>query len=507
MSSQFWFRFVGAMAIAICLQSSTTAQIKSPERESSGINLREQLASDWSNAVITNTLLSPHEVKAIQFSPDGQLLAVVGASQIAIWNLQQGQIQRILPGHHATEVNMEIAPTAIAFSPDSRFIATGSWSQGLLSPDQAIIVRDITTGESVLGISESDGCRQVLFDESGEIIYGACGLGVTAWSVSEGKKLFNFAGSHPVEAIALSPDGQMMATVNASVFEGQEKEGDNQIQLWQLEAESATLVSTLDGLENDIANLEFTGDGKRLVSSSYDGKVQVWNWQQVNIERQTNNLYSNNGVFSISADSKIIAGSFHNNTMIDLRTGLPLINLHSIPPRKQSNIIAFSPQEQLFARVEKDSDSSNYLVKLWQVGNSQSETLPNHRDNYRSIPLAESWSNQEQSVLVANKAQKTLAIGQDIQVIALQGLGFNNIEDVPSDRLEIKQDYPQDNLATVTITQTKLEDDSVEGHRYLLEFAPYGDQREEKWQLIWAGEQFRCWSGRGHQDWGTNLCH
>ncbi|MEM7592785.1 MAG: hypothetical protein AAF383_14905, partial [Cyanobacteria bacterium P01_A01_bin.83] len=127
----------------------------------------------------------------------------------------------------------------------------------------------------------------------------------------------------------------------------------------------------------------------------------------------------------------------------------------------------------------------------------------------------EFWSNQEQSVLIANNDQKTLAIGQDIQAIALQGLGFNNIEEAHSeslrhrfaDRLEIKQDYPQDNLATVTITQTKLSDDSVEGHRYLLEFAPYDDHKEEKWQLIWAGEQFRCWSGQAHQDWGTDLCH
>ncbi|MEM7595583.1 MAG: hypothetical protein AAF383_29460, partial [Cyanobacteria bacterium P01_A01_bin.83] len=131
MGNQFWFKCVAAMAIAISMQSSTTAQIKSPETKGSlGINLREQLASDWSKAVITNTLESPYEVKAIQFSPDGQLLAVVGASQIAIWDLKQGQIQRILPGHYARSVNMEIAPTAIAFSPDSRFIATTSWSQG-----------------------------------------------------------------------------------------------------------------------------------------------------------------------------------------------------------------------------------------------------------------------------------------------------------------------------------------------------------------------------------------
>jgi hypothetical protein len=43
--------------------------------------------------------------------------------------------------------------------------------------------------------------------------------------------------------------------------------------------------------------------------------------------------------------------------------------------------------------------------------------------------------------------------------------------------------------------------------RYLIEFAPYGNAAAEQWQIIWAGEQFKCQSGRGHQDWGTDLCH
>ena len=73
--------------------------------------------------------------------------------------------------------------------------------------------------------------------------------------------------------------------------------------------------------------------------------------------------------------------------------------------------------------------------------------------------------------------------------------------------MEIKQELPQENLALVTITQTKLSDDSVEGYRYLLEFVPYGEEQEQKWQLVWAGEQWRCWQGRGQQNWGTDLCH
>lgn len=56
--------------------------------------------------------------------------------------------------------------------------------------------------------------------------------------------------------------------------------------------------------------------------------------------------------------------------------------------------------------------------------------------------------------------------------------------------------------ALVILTQTGLADDSVNGMRYRLEFVPEGDQ----WQLDWAGRQVRCQSGRGSEDWTTELC-
>ncbi|MEL6439196.1 MAG: hypothetical protein AAFQ80_08100 [Cyanobacteria bacterium J06621_8] len=498
-------------AIAFSWQSATLAETNQAARES----LREQLASEWSIAAIIHDLKAPFAIKGLKFSPDGQLLAVLGSSQIAIWQLNQGKILRILPGHQSRETNLEIAPTAIAFSPDSRFLATVTWSQGLFTPDWSILVREIATGKKVLELSKSEGCRQVLFDPSGEIIYAACATGVTAWSFPQGKQLFSFGMEDPVEAIALSPDGRVMATVNANLLENEPQE-QNPIQLWQLEAEKASLINTLAGHDNDIARLEFTADGEQLVSSSYDGKIKVWKWQEGTVNHQTSNLYSSNGVFSLSANSRIIAGNFHSETMIDLKTGLPLINQKTIPSLKESNLMAFSPQGQLFARVENSSIDGKSRIKLWQVGNeSLQQSLGNplsHRDNYREISLNKYWSNQEYSEVrksaINSETDKTGAIGQDLQAIALQGLNIEETEDLESpstgDRLEIETEFPQNNLALVTVTQSKLRDDSVEGHRYLLEFVPYG---EEQWQLIWAGEQFRCWQGRGQQNWATDLCH
>ena len=510
MSNQRFLKYFVAIGILCNLPWIVAAETKVDETQNSqsqNIDINRRLSSPWENATLTHTLESSVNINTIKFSPNGQSLASVGEGQITIWKVNSGQIQRILPGHYSTELGMEIAPTAIAFSPDSRFLATATWSQGLLIPDSSIVVWNTITGEEVLSLEAQAGCRQILFDVEGKIIYGACGLGVTAWSFPKGEKLFSFATKNPLEAIALSPDGQIMATVDANVTGGEAGEQSNKILLWQLAPESITLFNTLAGHANDIAQLEFTRDGKRLVSSSYDGKINVWNWQQGKTYRNTNNLYSDNGLFSLSANSRLIAGNFHDSAMSNLITGLPMRNVISKPHQGELNIIAFSPQEQLLAKVEKSQKSTGSVINLWRTDTSQPVKSSSKRKDYLPIPITEHWKNQEQigtDEAIELKTDNPSSIGKDPQAIALAALGLT--ETVESEQEQVELDYPSDNLAIVTITQTNLADDSVAAKQYLVEFAPYGDRAEQQWQVIWAGQKIKCRANRGHQDWGTDLC-
>ena len=493
MKAKLYLKCLTAIAILLSLQSEIPAQTQT---NSLG-NIRQRLTSEWEDAVLTHSLESATEINAVEFSPNGQLLASVGASQISIWNVDTGEIQRVLPGHYASEIKLEIAPTSIAFSPDSQYLATSSWSQGLLAPDESIVVRDIDTGKTVLKIADVDGCRQITFDPAGETIYGACGLGVTAWDLATGEKLFSFDPEYAVEAIALSPDGKVMATVDANVSAGQQGEKSSQIQLWQIDAAKPKLLRTLDGHANNIARLQFTADGDRLVSSSYDGKINVWNWQQGTSDRHTNNLYSENGIFSLSANSQLIAGNFHSSTMTNLRTGLPLINVMKLPRRQRKGILAFNPQKNIFARVQNRIDG-NSQIDLWSADTT--EALSSQRDSYRPIAIAQHWANQAQTT--ETLVDKPAAVGTDVKAIALSALGLTEVESEE----EVQVEYPNNNLATVIITQTNLADDSVADRRYYIEFAPYSEATQNKWQVVWAGEQFKCQQGRGQQEWSPDLC-
>ncbi|MCC0179526.1 WD40 repeat domain-containing protein [Waterburya agarophytonicola K14] len=502
MGNRFYVKYLLAMAIALGQQSVIFAQVESRDSTDSIANLQNRLSSPWENAVLSHTLESITETNAIEFSPDGKILATVEASQILLWRTDLGEIQRILPTHHASKSALAIAPTAIAFSPDSRFLATTTWSQGLLTPDDSLIVWDTATGAKIFQISESAGCGQVVFDVSGEILYGACDGGVTAWSFPQGDKLFSFDLQHPVEAIALKSDGTVMATVDVNIS-GQQQ--SHVIQLWALDRDKPVLLNTLDGHVNDIAQIEFTADGKRLVSSSYDGKIKVWNWQKGEIYQKTNNLHSSNGLFSLSGNSRLIAGNFHSSAMTNLITGLPLRNV--MPPSRQerTKIVAFSPQGDLFAQVRQSDQSNRQQIYLWKNEPSNSQPKSSIEDDYLSLSIAKYWANSIASEVDTNTyTGKPSPIGTDPQKIALAALGLTEIVESEEEQVEIN--YPQDNLAFVTLTQTNLADDSVAGLRYLVKFAPYGDRQEKQYRVVWAGKQFKCYGDRGNANWKKNLC-
>ena len=166
--------------------------------------------------------------------------------------------------------------------------------------------------------------------------------------------------------------------------------------------------------------------------------------------------------------------------------------------------MAFSPQAQLFARIQNKIDG-NSAIDLWSADESLSAQPVNGENNYRSIAIAKYWTNQAQpNSTQASRLQTTkpASIGTDVKAIALSGLGSTEVKSKP----EVLVEYPSDNLANVTITRNNLRDDSLAGIRYLIKFAPYGEATQNKWQVVWVGEQFKCGQGRGHQEWSPDLC-
>ncbi|HEY9596051.1 MAG TPA: hypothetical protein V6D33_00075, partial [Cyanophyceae cyanobacterium] len=67
-----------------------------------------------------------------------------------------------------------------------------------------------------------------------------------------------------VARVRFSPDGQILATTS----------WDNRVQLWRLDD---TLIKTLDGHHSRVTSINWSNDGKSLVSGSEDKTAIVWN--------------------------------------------------------------------------------------------------------------------------------------------------------------------------------------------------------------------------------------
>lgn len=114
-----------------------------------------------------------------------------------------------------------------------------------------------------------------------------------------------------------------------------------------------------------------------------------------------------------------------------------------------------------------------------------------NRENYKPIALTQLTKNEALT-------------GEEPKAIALAAFGDVDSEGGSRD---VKVEYPQSDRAVVIITQTGVADDSVRAIRYRAELVPTSkSQTGKQWKIVWAGSQFTCQPGRGHQDWSMKLC-
>ncbi|MFI6498187.1 AAA family ATPase [Nonomuraea typhae] len=200
----------------------------------------------------------PEATHALAFSPDGRYLATGNASGgcgssggggrctvygsaraeniVHVWDARDGRGTRTLRGHRAP-IN------AIAFSPDSHLIATGSGD----SP--TCHYRDTPRNPCVVVSMSGDNTAR-LWD--------------TATGRQSGPPLVGHTS--PIRSLAFSPDGRFLAT--ASV--------DGTIRLWDVPGRRQ-LGEPLTGHSGQVNTVAFSPDGSRLVSGGADGTVRLWN--------------------------------------------------------------------------------------------------------------------------------------------------------------------------------------------------------------------------------------
>ncbi len=206
----------------------------------------------WVPVIEPEASVARHQnwVYSIAVSPDGKLLASGSRDSTAkIWDITSGKLLHTVAEHGRTNV------LAVGFSPDSKFMASAS--------DDQIILTDCESGQSK-SMFRDEYVHRLEFSPNGKVLAAAGGRHTLMLEVSEPYAVSKIPDP-AVRSIAFSSDGQLLATGSR----------DQAVRVWDSKTRQQRLLLRHD---QDISDLDFSPDGKWLaVSNGWSAcTVHVW---------------------------------------------------------------------------------------------------------------------------------------------------------------------------------------------------------------------------------------
>jgi WD40 repeat protein len=190
------------------------------------------------------------EVSAVAFSPDGRFLASASACDgtVKLWEVATGKEVRTIRQHGVWSV---------AFSPDGRFLASGS------GEGAALKLVEVATGKEVWTVW-AGSANSLAFSPDGRFLAGRADLDtVKLWEVATGKQVRSLRQPNTLMTVTFSHDGRYLASG-----------GWEFVDLWDVA--TGQEVRTLRGHASFVKSVAFSPDGRFLASGGYDTLVKLW---------------------------------------------------------------------------------------------------------------------------------------------------------------------------------------------------------------------------------------
>ena len=281
----------------------------------------------------------PGKINALEFSADGnQLLSASGTAGLygvaTLWTVADGKQVREFKGHRDTMY-------AATLSRDGKTLATSSY-------DQRIILWNVADGKQLRTLSGHNGAVfDVAFHPDGKVLASASGdETVKLWHVESGQRLDT--RSEPLDeqyVVTFSPDGRFVVAGGA----------DNRIRVWKFVSRTSPRINPLVyaryAHEGPIVDLDFSSDGKSLLSVAEDRTLKLLETEQFTqvfaYERQPDVVPA----LAVAPDSKSFAvarmdGSLQRYAVKSVSITAPLVpNIVATVTSKEDALQSFEETE------------------------------------------------------------------------------------------------------------------------------------------------------------------
>jgi len=164
-----------------------------------------------------------------------------------------------------------------------------------------------------------------------------------------------FAHKNAAQTVAISPDGQLIATG------GQDK----MIKLWRRDGK---LLASWRGHEDIVMDVEFTPDGQRLVSASWDQTIKLWQLDGTVLQTFQGHQDLVRSI-AMSPNGEHIASGSEDGTVKLWRLDGTLLNTF-VGHEGAVWSVTFSPDGQMLA-----SSGFDNTIKLWSLDGTRLKTL------------------------------------------------------------------------------------------------------------------------------------
>jgi WD40 repeat protein len=309
-----------------------------PSKETAG----NAAISDRTATTIKSAAAAPShrgKVAALEITPDSRLLASASYDgSIKLWSLPEGKMLRSLTGHKSGVYSM-------VMSPDGSSLISGSH-------EDSIIVWSLPGGQILnrLDSQEQGSITAMAIPRKGNILaVGTFASAITFWSLPQGQQLKSVRAAGGLNALAMTPDGTIVAGGSFGPIE-----------LWSLPDGNPIASLNLD--RRSVIALTVTPDGGILVSAcENENIIRLWSLAEHKLLAE---LKSNsNGIDSLAVtpDGKILAAGGAEGTLEFF--SLPDGALQTaVTPGSKNSVCAlkFSPSGNLLAFGDEKG-----IVSLW----------------------------------------------------------------------------------------------------------------------------------------------